>query len=69
MKVHVISSPPIVVKGLIRPVTSVLESLGLLSLISTFVWDIPVKFACFVPVLSTGRKKKLGTRVFPLGSL
>jgi len=33
MKIHVISSLPIVVKELIRPVTGVLESVGVLSLI------------------------------------
>lgn len=69
MKIRVISNTPIVVNGLIRPVTGVLESLKVLSLIFTSVWYIPVKVAHFLPILSTGRNKKLKTRVFPLGSL
>lgn len=69
MKIHVVSSPPIVLKGLMRPVTGVLEALRGLTFIFTLVWDIPVKFGCFLSILGTGRNKKLRTRVFPLGSL
>lgn len=65
MKIQVISRPPIVVQGLIRPVTGVLESLRVLSLIFAFIWNIPVNFVCFLLILSTGRNKKLRIGVFP----
>lgn len=64
MENQVISSPPIVVQGLIGPVTGVLEYLRILSHLC-FCLELTVKFACFLPMLSTGRNKKLRTGAFP----